>query len=518
MKSLWFAFVMVAAFGSLYPFDFDLSGPPEGVLRALLDSEDPRLSRGDVVGNFILFLPIGLIGMLALDGRLGPLARFVRVSAACAALALVLQLIQLYLPSRNASLLDVVWNTAGTVAGASLASLAQRGQAPAVTLLGGAALAPLALICAWLAYRLVPFVPSIDLQLFKDSLKPLVYGPLDPEGCVRDAVGWIVIAYLLRQAWQGARKDLFLPAIMALVFGLEVLIVSNAVDRADALGATIAVLLWFGFLARLQRPEGFIVALIAGTIALSGLAPFTPQPEAAPFDWVPFRGFLGGSMYINAQSALEKSFLYGGLVFVIHRASGVSALGVAIAALFVALVEFAQTRVAGHYPEITDPLLVILASLALVALQRHDSARALPRADGQAHTWKSASRPASPQRGQTPRAVGWVKLAVSMGPAQRDQLGRLAEEWGVSVSGAARRIIAASVEESSTSDRRAEAAEPAPTDGPTRGLVTETVNLQGDHFEALLQIAHDSGRSVAILTCSMIDEYLAGPRGEDGAS
>lgn len=364
MPSLWLAFIAVATFGSLYPFDFDIAGPEGGTLDALMDSACAPLSRGDVVGNFVLFLPIGLTGMLALNGR------FARTLAVSLGLALVLQLFQLYLPSRDASLLDVIWNGGGATAGASLAAFVKRESTPFAAQLGGASYVPLALIACWLAYRLVPFVPSLDFQLIKDSLKPLAYGTLDPVGCVRDAAGWVVIAYLLRLALNGGRLDKPLPLLMTAIFGLEVLIVSNAVDRADVLGAFMAIVLWFGLLRRLRRPEGPVILLLAGTLALSGLAPFTTRPEAAPFQWMPFQGFLGGSMYVNAQTALEKTFLYGSLVFVIRRATSKSALGVSVAFLFVGLIEFAQTRFVGHSPEITDPLLVLLASFALSMLDR----------------------------------------------------------------------------------------------------------------------------------------------------
>lgn len=502
MKPLWLAFIAVATFGSLYPFDFDLSGPPGGALRALLDSAADPLSRGDVVGNFVLFLPIGLTGMLALNARFG------RTLTACVALALTLQLIQLYLPSRNASLLDVVWNAGGAFAGASLASLVQRESTPMAARLGGAAFVPLALIACWLAYRLVPFVPSIDFQLLKDSLKPLVDAPLDPVSCVRDAAGWVVTAYLISQTWKGARLDLFLPLLMVLVLGLEVLIVANAVDRADVAGALIAAFLWFGFLRRLRRPEGPVVLLLAGTIALSGLAPFTAQPDAVPFHWVPFRGFLGGSMYVNAQSALEKTFLYGSLVFVIQRVSSRRITGVIFAFLFVGLIEFAQTRVVGHSPEITDPLLVILASFALLALEKHDSADARFQPHGATRATESAIQPLDSRRGQAPRTTGWVKLAVALRPERWEALGRLAEEWGVSVSGATRRAIASSVGGAHGSAPGAAAASLARPLEEKHGLVTETVNLQGDHFEALLQLAHDSGKTVESLTRSMVNQFL----------
>ncbi|MDB2576344.1 VanZ family protein [Planctomycetota bacterium] len=484
MRALWIAFLAVATFGSLYPFNFDLAGPPGGLLQALREAASAKTSRGDVAGNFVLFLPIGLFGMLAMERRRAPWVRFLQAGAISVAAAAALQLFQLFLPSRDASLVDVVWNAAGTAAGAmlaSLASLTQRGGSPMASRLSGAALLPLALITCWLSYRLLPYVPSIDLQAFKDSLKPIFNEPLDPLACTRDTVGWILMAYLLREAWSGARFDRLLPLMVAAVFALEVVIVSNGIDRADLAGAAIASALWFGFLGRQSKPEWALLALLAGTLAMGGLTPLEMRAEVAPFEWMPFSGFLGGSMYLNAQSALEKTFLYGSLALLAQRVLSGRTRGTLLAMGFVGLIEFAQTRLVGHTPEVTDPFLVLLASLAIAILQREDAARALalqevrpplPREQRplrptvtSAPISAPASAPASaaaaaattaptaapkavaepkPQDSRSTPAPGnanWADLHLSLEPRHRELLGDLAEAWGVNLARAATQAI-----------------------------------------------------------------------------
>jgi len=484
MRALWIAFLAVATFGSLYPFNFDLAGPPGGLLQALREAASAKTSRGDVAGNFVLFLPIGLFGMLAMERRRAPWVRFLQAGAISVAAAAALQLFQLFLPSRDASLVDVVWNAAGTAAGAmlaSLASLTQRGGSPMASRLSGAALLPLALITCWLSYRLLPYVPSIDLQAFKDSLKPIFNEPLDPLACTRDTVGWILMAYLLREAWSGARFDRLLPLMVAAVFALEVVIVSNGIDRADLAGAAIASALWFGFLGRQSKPEWALLALLAGTLAMGGLTPLEMRAEVAPFEWMPFSGFLGGSMYLNAQSALEKTFLYGSLALLAQRVLSGRTRGTLLAMGFVGLIEFAQTRLVGHTPEVTDPFLVLLASLAIAILQREDAARALalqevrpplPReqrplrptvtsapisapasAAAAAPTAAPTAAPsAAPNAAAEPKPqdswskpapgnANWADLPLSLEPRHRKLLGDLAEAWGVNLARAATQAI-----------------------------------------------------------------------------
>ena len=499
MRALWITFIAIATLGSLYPFDFELTGPPGGLLQALRESASASTSRGDVAGNFILFLPIGLFGMLAMDPSRPAWVRFLRTAAISTFVAGALQVLQVFLPSRDPSLADVIWNAAGVTGGASLAGLASLTQLEGSVLarrFGRAAFLPLALIACWLAYRLLPFVPSIDLQAFKDSLKPIFNEPLDPAAYTRDAVGWTLMAYLLREAWPGARFDRLLPLMMAGVFALEVLIVSNGIDRADVAGAVTAVALWFGVLRRLSRPEWAVLALLAGTIAMGGLSPLRVRAEVAPFEWMPFRGFLGGSMYLNAQSALEKTFLYGSLALLAQRVLPGRARGVLLAMGFVGLIEFAQTRLVGHTPEITDPLLVLLAALAILVLEREDAARAIPPREarpptpssGRTHepltgisagisaglsaglsTGGSAASPTAPPAAPpttppsdtaddtaaatagdaparvrthpSPRTSSWVDLPLVLEPGQRALLEDLAEAWGVGLTAAATQAI-----------------------------------------------------------------------------
>ena len=89
------------------------------------------------------------------------------------------------------------------------------------------------------------------------------------------------------------------------------------------------------------------------------------RESARAFEWVPFAGFLDGSMLVNTQSLFEKAFLYGTLVWLAREAGlklGVAAGGTAV--LLVAI-EVAQTRFSDHTPEVTDPLLALFAALFL---------------------------------------------------------------------------------------------------------------------------------------------------------
>jgi hypothetical protein len=179
----------------------------------------------------------------------------------------------------------------------------------------------------------------------------------------------------------------------------------------------------------------------------------------------------------------------------------------------VGLIEFAQTRLVGHSPEITDPLLVLLAALALVALGRHDAAHreSLPVVPD-----RRAPGPAAPPAGRNRRATAWVKLEVALRPEQRERLGRLSRQRGESVSGAARRALAAFVEETQGSGEVGVPGPPDAADGGRADSVIETVNLPGDLFESLVALSHGAGTSVGALTRAIIDGFLDGQAGDEG--
>ena len=88
----------------------------------------------DAILNLLLFLPIGFL--LALRHRATP----VRTWASLTALAAAIELAQLFLPGRFATLSDVLMNSAGSAIGIGLARLWRRGPALRITESGGLAI------------------------------------------------------------------------------------------------------------------------------------------------------------------------------------------------------------------------------------------------------------------------------------------------------------------------------------------------------------------------------------------
>jgi VanZ family protein len=354
MKWLFAVALVLIGYGSLYPFEFRADPAP---FANLFDASP--MTRGDLLQNIALFLPYGYLGMIAWRRPPRPL-RFVIVVLTAAVYGAALQWAQLYLP-RDATLRDVLPNTAGAAVGAFVGAMpvfdVRRLGGPA-----GGRPAPLVLAAFWLAYRLVPFVPALDWQEWKDSLKPLrEWRPFPWVGTLHDAAGWAAVGCLWAAAPVRRLTVRWLPALALATLGLEVAIEDNWLSPASVAGAALGVV---GAVVLRYRPAPAAL-LLAAALVLSGLAPFEAREAPGAFEWVPFGGFLGGSMLVNTQSLFEKAFLYTSLVWLAREAGLRLRAAAGGTALLLAGIEVAQTRLSGHTPEITDPLFTLFAAVFL---------------------------------------------------------------------------------------------------------------------------------------------------------
>jgi len=363
--------VFAIAYGSLYPFDFRFGELDGGTFDTFLRSWRAQSGRGDLLGNVILFVPFGLIGTITTKDWRQAFWRAILVFLAAAVFAVGLQFAQLYLPSRTAALNDVFWNLLGTAVGCLggfvLSKYVRRwlreGQ--------GLQLVPVVLLGCWAALRLNPFVPSIDFQAIKNSLKPLLLHPeMSAVGIVVNAASWLLAAFMLQRLGVQRLFGLKLASIIIATLALEVLIVDNVVTGSNVLGAAIAWILALIILAPGRPAPVFLAMLVIAALVFQGLGPFVLRPETATFGWVPFSGFLSGSMHHNTLVIVEKTFLYGGLIYLLHSVGLDWVRGSLVTAVILTSIEIAQLFVAHHTPEITDPIFAMLLGAGMMALER----------------------------------------------------------------------------------------------------------------------------------------------------
>ena len=110
------AFVVHATWGSWFPFVFRPLPLSVAVEWLWWSATPAQLSLTDALSNLLLFVPIGVFAASVI-GRSGRLRDNALVIALGAALSIVLELVQLLVPWRIPSVLDIAFETAGMVVG-----------------------------------------------------------------------------------------------------------------------------------------------------------------------------------------------------------------------------------------------------------------------------------------------------------------------------------------------------------------------------------------------------------------
>lgn len=517
MNKLWLGFAAIAAYGSVYPFDFQFQTLDPAAWQAFVDTCCRETSRGDILGNVVLFLPFGYLGILAAGPDRGLIRQFLFVCVVGVIFAFLLQVAQLYLPSRDENLQDVIWNLLGIIVGAALGIPSRHFIRRAADQASGLQLVPWILIGSWMAYRLIPFVPSIDFQSIKDSVKPLLeVGDLTLPSVAYTAVAWLVVGYLLDLGLRGKRLGRLLPLLVFGSFGLEILIVFNVLTPSNVAGGIIAIVLHWTVFSRLRRVELPLLLCLLVTLAWSDLAPFILRFEPIAFNWLPFQGFLGGSMFVNAQSAAEKVFAYGSIVYLMLRMGAGGWISLLAATAWVAGIEWAQTYVVNHTPEITDPLLVIFAAVSIFAVEN------ISGRDRQSLEQDRKSPARSGRSGRRQRPPHWVTHRVNLNETQAELLEQLAKEMNISVSEASRKIIGDTIAEAGQNARTPDDVRRKLGDFALKGsagLITrenETSNwqtwdieLHPTQYDTLRELSSETGSTVSRLVRRIIDRFFS---------
>ncbi|MGH8677277.1 MAG: VanZ family protein [Burkholderiales bacterium] len=115
------AYLVLVAYASLYPFS-DWRVPSQEV-RAFLTAPWPHyLTWADVALNVLAYMPIGLLVALTLLPRIPKWFAALVAAVLGVALSLIIEMVQVYIPARIPSNVDLLCNGIGAIAGAWLAA------------------------------------------------------------------------------------------------------------------------------------------------------------------------------------------------------------------------------------------------------------------------------------------------------------------------------------------------------------------------------------------------------------
>src|SRR5690606_7768659 len=307
-------------YGSLYPFEFTGSDLRHALTQFLSREGELISSRGDILQNIVLFLPYGFVSVFGLRRTWGDIAVAAGALAAGLALAVAVQVLQVYVPGRTPSMEDVASNLLGMAGGVVAGVVASwvvgpRRRFGAVPVLRTDAIL---LIMAFLAFELFPLVPSLDFQLIKDNLKPLLLHPQPTWlGVAVDGAAWLVVFQAISAVRPRLARWPAFVLLTAVVLAAQVVIIRASLSANDVLGAAAALLVWPLLPAeRTRRTVTLFGLLLAVTVAAS-LEPFRLLPAPQPFRWVPFAALIESDRLSKVPTLLQKGFVYGSLVWLL---------------------------------------------------------------------------------------------------------------------------------------------------------------------------------------------------------
>ncbi len=363
------AYAASLVYGSLYPLSgWTTSSPIEWQsLHQALQS----LSFADVISNVAVYAPFGLLLALPVDSVIG---RLVVAGGGAAVMSMTMEGLQLFLPTRYSSSLDIVLNVAGALLGAMAASLATDfgrpgRQARPVSIRNHHVWQVGALGCLlWLGAELFPLVPSLDPYQMRQGIKPLWYvltGQASPNlwrfayfGFASAAVAGAASLLLDRR-----RALHFVAGGLAVLLVGKVLIVGRALSVEASGGALIGVGAWMVTDPERRNRPGVVAGLVIAALLLEGLR-VMPGPAGNGFNWVPFRAQLQEPLTGIADIMAD---LWAPLILVYLRLRDPRRpyaelwAGAALLATLYAVIEILQTWIPGRFGDITDIILPVAA-------------------------------------------------------------------------------------------------------------------------------------------------------------
>lgn len=331
-------------------------------------------NRADAMDNFLLFVPLGVAIQISFSGTR---SRLISYGLAILLLAIGLQLLQLYLPSRTASLADAFWNSTGMLCGALIAARVRR------VLLTKLALSHarhdyfgMLLLALWLLYESFPFVPTLDIGLLRDHIKTVVFAPpFESMRLTQHALAAALAgsAMLRANCLQVPRMNLLV--LGGLVLFLEVFVAYGSLRRETLLGICLG--LSGGYLIETRYREhslkiNFVLAFCAFLITI--LTPYRGQALHAGFTFTPFSHLLWQGISKDIVPAAFEALAIGTLLWSGLAGQGLvrrlAYLWVGAILLLVAGAEWLRVTILGIHGDTTTLMMAAVLSPFALAFCR----------------------------------------------------------------------------------------------------------------------------------------------------
>ncbi len=329
-------------------------------VRYLLATPAVSSDRGDALSNILLYIPLGLFGARALE-NVSAGGRVLAIAMAGCALSIGIEITQFWDQGRATEWSDVTANLAGAVIG-GLVEAGVRGRFRRTE-----ERFAIVLLAAGLGNWLYPYVPSFSAQAFRASAAAA--SSFNAMGIFKQAVLWLALGTILETFMSAARTRIALPALAAVVILARLAIPGSFVTGNDLIGVGLGVLGWLA-LVNLAARARIAAILFAAFVIVDALRPFVFLPSPRAFEWSPFISFINGSRGHASHVFLEKTFIYGSLLWLFRRSGLVWASATLLAAGLVLASRITQMWIPGRSAEITDVMMVLILAAVMKVLSR----------------------------------------------------------------------------------------------------------------------------------------------------
>lgn len=348
--------ILLIVCGSLYPWHFAAAHTnPWLILIRSWPGEWNVSMMSDAFLNVVVYVPLGALAFLSQARRRSPRAAVAVAILTGLFLSLGMELLQVYVPGRTSSLLDVANNVTGAFVGALAAwrfqMLANRSGRPA--------LPPVLLLGCWACYHLYPFVPSILFSRMRFELMlwlhPQSVSFIEIWGYASE---WVAVGIAVRQLF-GRIGLRWLPVALAFHFAVRPFIPARPLVLEEALGIILGVLLWKG----LPEQLGSSPALLISAVLLREFAPLHWSVVPPVFSWIPFQAPLTSRGGRDILLLSRATFDYAGILWLWQNRGMSYEKAGAILVSALAVLAVIQRYLPGDALSMTDPALAFLLAL-----------------------------------------------------------------------------------------------------------------------------------------------------------
>ena len=370
MRLIWYIVIIFIAYGSLYPFNFDLSRPLPEDLGAWLLNWQQRTIRSDVIANILLFIPYGFFGALTVQQKQKPypVLSILWMLGVGILFAICLQFIQFYLPSRVSHAADALLNAVGILIGIALAaySNSQRIQRMIPEHLRIAISPAFLVLFLWIGWQFFPYIPVFESQQFGQSLDTIVKSTWSLSLWLQNVLMWLIFYHLVKRVLGKEYRLGFIVLVSVFVLIIKLAMYRSQMGWSEVTAIPLAIIIH-----QMVSRQWMIPLLAVSSIVLllwDSLFPLRFQESINSFQWLPFDDFLKGSTWYNLSQLIEESLLLASVGYFSAKWWMSYRWAASLLVFLAASITVLQLFIVGKKPDITLLVMAFVIGILLVRL------------------------------------------------------------------------------------------------------------------------------------------------------